>query len=89
MGEIAALAVSLCWSLASIQFTLAGQRTGSGVVNRTRLVLAVLYLCWYRLDADGVEPDHCDPPGPFGFPRPDQPALCRWYSCRPRGRSRG
>jgi len=44
MGEIAALATSFCFSLTSIQFTLAGQRVGSEVVNRTRLVLAVLYL---------------------------------------------
>jgi len=44
MGEIAALATSFCWSFTSIQFTLASQRIGSGVVNRARLVLAVLYL---------------------------------------------
>ena len=44
MGEIAALATSFFWSFTSIQFTLAGQRIGSEVVNRTRLVLAVLYL---------------------------------------------
>jgi drug/metabolite transporter (DMT)-like permease len=44
MGEIAALATSLCWSLNSIQFTFAGQRVGSRVVNRVRLALAVLFL---------------------------------------------
>jgi drug/metabolite transporter (DMT)-like permease len=44
MGEIAALATSFCWSFTSVQFTLAGQRIGSAVVNRARLVLAVLYL---------------------------------------------
>lgn len=44
MGELAALVTSALWSLTSVQFTLAGRRVGSPVVNRTRLVLAVLYL---------------------------------------------
>ena len=44
MGEIAAVATSFFWSFTSIQFTLAGRRVGSVVVNRVRLVLAVLFL---------------------------------------------
>jgi drug/metabolite transporter (DMT)-like permease len=44
MGEIAALATSFFWSFTSIQFTLAGRRVGSVIVNRVRLVLAVLFL---------------------------------------------
>lgn len=44
MGELAALATSFFWSVTSIQFTLAGRRVGSPVVNRVRLVLAVVYL---------------------------------------------
>lgn len=44
MGELAALAASALWSLTSVQFTLAGRRVGSPVVNRTRLVFAVLFL---------------------------------------------
>lgn len=44
MGEIAALATSFCWSLTSIQFTLAGQQVGSSVVNRVRLAMAVLFV---------------------------------------------
>jgi len=44
VGEIAALATSFCWSLNSIQFTFAGQRVGSRVVNRIRLALAVILL---------------------------------------------
>lgn len=44
MGEIAALATSFCWSLNSIQFTFAGRRVGSRVVNRVRLILAVVFL---------------------------------------------
>jgi drug/metabolite transporter (DMT)-like permease len=49
MGEIAALLTSLCWSLTSVQFTLAGRRLGSGVVNRIRLVLAALFLAAVHL----------------------------------------
>lgn len=44
MGEIAAVAASFCWSLNSIQFTFAGRRVGSRVVNRVRLALAVVLL---------------------------------------------
>jgi drug/metabolite transporter (DMT)-like permease len=44
MGEIAALATSLCWSLNSVQFTFAGRRVGSRVVNRVRLAFAVVFL---------------------------------------------
>jgi len=44
MGELAALGVAFFFSFTSIQFTLAGQRVGSGVVNRVRLLLAVGYL---------------------------------------------
>jgi drug/metabolite transporter (DMT)-like permease len=62
MGEIAALATSFCWSLTSIQFTLAGQRIGSRVVNRTRLVLAVLYLSLAHLLLQGeLWPIHAEP----------------------------
>jgi drug/metabolite transporter (DMT)-like permease len=62
MGEIAALAVSFCWSLTSIQFTLAGQRVGSGVVNRTRLVLAMVYLSLAHLLLYGeLWPIHAEP----------------------------
>jgi drug/metabolite transporter (DMT)-like permease len=53
MGEIAAVATSFCWSLTSIQFTLAGRRVGSVVVNRVRLVLAVLFLSLAHLLLQG------------------------------------
>jgi len=62
MGEIAALATSFFWSFTSIQFTLAGQRIGSEVVNRTRLVLAVLYLSLAHLLLHGeLWPIHAEP----------------------------
>ncbi len=41
-GEIAALGTALCWSFSSIFFTIAGRRVGSLMVNRWRLLLAVL-----------------------------------------------
>ncbi len=44
IGELAALATSILWSFTGIQFTFAGQRVGSAVVNRARLALAVFYL---------------------------------------------
>ncbi len=65
MGEIAALATSFCWSLNSIQFTFAGRRVGSRVVNRVRLGLAVVFLSlshWFS----------------HGKPWPIQAELYRW-----------
>ena len=53
MGELAALATSALWSVTSIQFTLAGRRVSSPVVNRTRLVLAVFYLSLAHLAITG------------------------------------
>ena len=44
LGELAALATATLWSLSSIAFTKGGQRVGSVIVNRMRLVMAVLLL---------------------------------------------
>ena len=44
LGELAALGTATMWAFSSIAFTLGGQRVGSVVVNRTRLVAAVLLL---------------------------------------------
>jgi drug/metabolite transporter (DMT)-like permease len=44
IGETAALLTSLAFSVTSSMFTLAGRKVGSAVVNRTRLVLAVVLL---------------------------------------------
>ncbi len=44
IGEIAALFTSLCFAATATFFTLAGEQVGSVVVNRTRLVFAVLLL---------------------------------------------
>lgn len=44
LGEIAALITSLSFSTGSVFFTLAGRKVGAMVVNRIRLILAVLLL---------------------------------------------
>jgi len=44
LGEIAGLLTATCWSFSSILFTLAGQKIGSIMVNRWRLVFAVFFL---------------------------------------------
>jgi uncharacterized membrane protein len=44
IGELAALATALCWSLTSTFFTIGGRQVGSVVVNRIRLIFAVLFL---------------------------------------------
>ena len=54
MGELAALFTSLSWSVTSIQFTLAGRRVGSPIVNRVRLLLALLYLSIAQLVLTGA-----------------------------------
>lgn len=42
IGELAALGTSLCFSFGSTQFTIAGRQIGSSLVNRTRLLIALL-----------------------------------------------
>jgi drug/metabolite transporter (DMT)-like permease len=44
LGHFAALATSFAWSFTSIFFTLSGRQVGSVVVNRTRLLLAVVFV---------------------------------------------
>jgi len=62
LGPLAALGTSICWSFTSTFFTLAGRRVGSMVVNRTRLVLAVIFLMlthWIMLGT--IFPWHVSP----------------------------
>lgn len=44
MGEIAAVATALIWAISSIFHTYAGRRVGAPVLNRLRLVLAVIWI---------------------------------------------
>lgn len=42
LGELAALGTALCWCFTSIFFTMSGRLVGSPIVNRTRLLFAVI-----------------------------------------------
>jgi drug/metabolite transporter (DMT)-like permease len=44
VGEFAAVATSVFWTLSAVIFTLAGRRVGALVLNRVRLGLAVIFL---------------------------------------------
>ncbi len=44
LGPLAAITTAFCWAFTSIFFTIGGRRVGSVVVNRTRLVMAVVFL---------------------------------------------
>ena len=48
LGELAALATSLTFSVGSTMFTAAGRRIGPLVVNRIRLVFAVIFLSTFH-----------------------------------------
>jgi drug/metabolite transporter (DMT)-like permease len=49
LGESAALLTSLCWSLNSVCFTVAGRRVGSAAVNLGRLLMAWVILVLVHL----------------------------------------
>jgi len=44
IGEIAAVVTAFCWALSSIFFARAGDQVGSVIVNRMRLLFAVILL---------------------------------------------
>ena len=44
LGQLAALATAACWSLTAIFFSIGGRLVGSGVVNRSRLVFAMVFI---------------------------------------------
>jgi drug/metabolite transporter (DMT)-like permease len=65
LGELAGLATSVMWAGTSTFFTLAGRKIGSVVLNRVRLVLALIFLVtthWIL----------------FGDPIPPQAGAYRW-----------
>ncbi|MCP4581823.1 MAG: DMT family transporter [candidate division Zixibacteria bacterium] len=53
LGEIAALSTAACWAFTSMFFTLGGRRVGSVIVNRVRLVLALIFLMLTHLILTG------------------------------------
>lgn len=53
LGQFAAIATALCWSFGSILFTRAGREVGSPLVNRTRLVFALVFVMITHLVLEG------------------------------------
>lgn len=53
LGELAGLGTSLFWSVSSVLFTLSGRRVGSAVVNRVRLLMAVVMVGLLHLAVEG------------------------------------
>jgi drug/metabolite transporter (DMT)-like permease len=66
VGELAALGTSLCFSLSSILFTFSGREVGSLVVNRLRLLVAVLVMLLLHTLS-------------FGMPLPIHAESERWF----------
>ena len=54
IGEIAALATAVCWSLTAMFFSFSGRIAGSAVVNRSRLLFAFLFLTITHLVLQGT-----------------------------------
>ncbi|HID51592.1 MAG TPA: DMT family transporter [Anaerolineae bacterium] len=54
IGEIAALATAVCWSLTAMFFSYSGRIVGSAVVNRSRLLFAFLFLTITHLVLQGT-----------------------------------
>lgn len=44
LGQLAALGTAFCWSLTAVFFSYSGRLVGSDVVNRSRLVFAMLFI---------------------------------------------
>ena len=54
LGEIAALATAFCWSTTAVFFSYSGRRIGSHVVNRSRLIFALLFIMLTHLVLQGT-----------------------------------
>jgi drug/metabolite transporter (DMT)-like permease len=54
LGEMAALATALCWTITAVTFETAGKRVGSISVNLIRLVIAFLLISIYNLFSRGM-----------------------------------
>ena len=54
IGELAALATALCWTVTALSFEAAGRRIGSLTVNIIRLVMASLLFALYGAVARGL-----------------------------------
>src|SRR5665811_531803 len=54
LGEMAALAAALCWTITAVAFETAGKKVGSISVNLIRLVLAFVLISVYNLFSRGM-----------------------------------
>ncbi|MCB2308373.1 DMT family transporter [Clostridium estertheticum] len=54
LGEIAALATALCWTITAVSFEAAGKKVGSISVNLIRLVIAFILISIYNLFTRGM-----------------------------------
>jgi uncharacterized membrane protein len=54
LGSLAALGTAFCWSMTAIFFSYSGRIVGSGVVNRSRLVFALVFLSITHLVLEGT-----------------------------------
>lgn len=54
LGEVAALACALCWTVTAIAFESAGKKVGSIAVNLIRLILAFALISLYNLITRGM-----------------------------------
>jgi drug/metabolite transporter (DMT)-like permease len=53
IGQLAALGTSFSWCFSSVFFTLSGRKVGSEIVNRTRLLFAVIFVTIMHLILQG------------------------------------
>ncbi|APC39191.1 DMT family transporter [Clostridium estertheticum] len=54
LGEMAALATALCWTITAVSFEAAGKKVGSISVNLIRLVIAFILISIYNLFTRGM-----------------------------------
>ena len=54
LGEFAALATAVCWTVSSLSFEVASKQVGSTVVNLLKLCLAFVMLSIYSLIVRGL-----------------------------------
>lgn len=54
LGQLAALGTAVCWSLTAVMFSYSGRIIGSGVVNRSRLVFALIFISLTHLILQGT-----------------------------------
>jgi drug/metabolite transporter (DMT)-like permease len=54
LGSLAALGTAFCWSMTAVFFSYSGRIVGSDVVNRSRLVFALVFLSITHLALEGT-----------------------------------